>query len=351
MRLQTGASPPVLSEGRSRHQSQSTRTEPVLACPGTPAVLRSQVLTHRSIISLQRVAGNSAVASLLGTMNPRQTPEPKLSLQRCPGGCPPGACEDHKEPEPVNNDAPKMQLHLQRRPGDPEPSHKVVSRAAGAPGSESAPTPASCQYQAWEVDRSLRSGGRRGSKSSTCDDKALLVYDFVHGSTMVRAKHQDLLSEVVAECHLASTTPRRKVVRIIGFTDCKATERTNAPIRIGRAEAVRRFLIDTKGARPENVGPAAVDLSSPPGNNSPGDGRDLMRSVRLELDRPPPPPCPPCPEDPRTAGCPPCPARHVCGPDVDSHLTAVLMDMQSYFRGMSRWRRHRSCQQLTSPFG
>src|SRR5690242_12440822 len=65
-------------------------------------------LDARSILPLQRSAGNAAVAGVLGGLAPRSLVRRDISLQRCPGGCPPGACTDHA-PQQRENDLPAVQ--------------------------------------------------------------------------------------------------------------------------------------------------------------------------------------------------------------------------------------------------
>jgi hypothetical protein len=312
--------------------------------PASLAVFRSDLLSPGAMVALQRQAGNSAVVSLLKAARPRHRPLHEASVQRCPGGCAPGACEGHE---------------------DRDSSDMVVSRvpASGAASGAKGPTPPSCRYTPKELAASKGSGGRAWPRTPT--DDALLVYDFIHSAANLRSAHLTFLSDVVTDLHLDTAAPARTVSRIVGFSDCIANEGINAPIRIKRAGAVRKFLLD-KGALAANVGPAVDDTSAiHPGDDSPGEQRDLMRSARLELSALPPPPCPPCPEDPRTAGCPvcqaacpPCPEDprtpgcpdcHVCGPDIDSQLTTVLEEVQKYFRGLGGWRKHWSCQWLITP--
>ncbi|MGW5153502.1 OmpA family protein [Rhodococcus koreensis] len=59
-----------------------------------PMPFRSELPDPQSILALQRSAGNSAVVSLLMPPESREPQSPKPSVQRCPGGCAQGACEE-----------------------------------------------------------------------------------------------------------------------------------------------------------------------------------------------------------------------------------------------------------------
>jgi hypothetical protein len=299
--------------------------------PANVPVFRSELLSPGAIVALQRQAGNSAVVSVLKAARSRHRPLHEASVQRCPGGCAPGACGGHEERDS---------------------SDMVVSRApaSGAASGAKKPTPPSCRYTPKELAESSKSGGRAWPRSPK--DDALLVYDFIHGAASLRSAHLTFLNDVLTDLRLDTAAPARTISRIIGFSDCIANESINVPIRIKRAGAVRKFLLD-KGALPANVGPAIDDTSVVhPGDDSPGEQRDLMRSARLELSALPPPACPPCPEDPRTAGCPACPPpveKRVCGPNVDSQVTSAWTSARTSFDGMGIIEKFNNCRMLVQP--
>ena len=133
-------------------------------------------------------------------------------------------------------------------------------------------------------DRRLAEIGWETWPISPADD-AFLAYDFLRGSAAIRSAHATFLLDLISRFRLDSASPDLRIARIIGFSDCVADAALNMPLRGRRADAVRQFLL-TSGAAPKNVGPSLIDPSaSPPGDDSPGLGRDLMRSVRLVVEK------------------------------------------------------------------
>jgi len=116
-------------------------------------------------------------------------------------------------------------------------------------------------------------------------------------------------------------------VKIHGFASEEGEPRYNKFLSCARAEAAAQFLTDEVGAVVTDV----FAHGALPGPRVP------RRGVVVEHEQPPKPK--PEPEGP----------TDVCGPDVDAQLTAVLTHIQDYFRDLSGWHKHRSCQQLISP--
>ena len=120
------------------------------------------------------------------------------------------------------------------------------------------------------------------------------------------------------------------VVVVHGYASIEGDPGYNEDLSCARAEKVAGILTNEVGATVKEVR-AYGAIEGP---------REARRSVLVIGVSPAEPPHEP-------AAPPP---DHVCGPDIDAQLTAVLTDIQQYFRGLSRWHKHRSCQQLEALF-
>jgi hypothetical protein len=115
-------------------------------------------------------------------------------------------------------------------------------------------------------------------------------------------------------------------VKVHGFASIEGNDQYNQYLSCARAEKAATFLIN-------EVGAMVVEIHARGAVPGPRVPRRSVVIERVPTAKPPEPP------------------KDVCGPDVDAQLTAVLAEVQSYFRGLSRWHKHRSCQQLISPWG
>jgi hypothetical protein len=93
---------------------QAARTKPTFGHPANPALLRAKLLAPQSVLVLQRRAGNSAVTSLLKPPGRPENASPETSVQRCPGGCAPGAYENEERAEPSLYQGDPANVPMQR---------------------------------------------------------------------------------------------------------------------------------------------------------------------------------------------------------------------------------------------
>lgn len=109
MRRYADSSEPVAGGRRS---DRGTRTgQQAFGCGPRPAALRPERLSIQAIVGLQRSAGNSAVARLLAAGSGERR-LPSTPVQRCRGGCAPGACRSHEQLESSlgHDDRAKVQI-------------------------------------------------------------------------------------------------------------------------------------------------------------------------------------------------------------------------------------------------
>jgi hypothetical protein len=119
------------------------------------------------------------------------------------------------------------------------------------------------------------------------------------------------------------------IVIVHGFASIDGDPEFNKHLSCARAEKAAKFLTNEVGAVVQEMHAYGAMVGP----------KQLMRSVLVHDVSP---------AKPHQQANPP--PTNVCGPDVDAQLTAVLTDIQQYFRGLSRWHKHRSCQQLEAPF-
>jgi hypothetical protein len=170
-------------------------------------------------------------------------------------------------------------------------------------------------------------------------DRAFLVYDFKISSASVLSTHQQFLVGLVQALDLSSTTPKMRVNTIYGFSDCVSDATKNVPLRLARAEAVRDGLVGA-GALEANVRAAEQGGSvSPPGDDSPGFQRQLMRSARIVCEPVAVPPRPPTEDE----------TKPRCGPDVTQAVAATLPQIRADFDALSGKRQAQACRSLLSP--
>jgi len=129
------------------------------------------------------------------------------------------------------------------------------------------------------------------------------------------------------EDRLRKDFKRGDTVIVHGFASIEGKPKYNEHLSCARAEKAAAFLTN-------DIGAVVLEVHA---HGAVAGPKVPRRSVLVyTAPQPKPKPSPP--------------PTNVCGPDIDAQLTAVLTDIQQYFRGLSRWRRHRSCQQLEAPF-
>jgi len=131
------------------------------------------------------------------------------------------------------------------------------------------------------------------------------------------------------EDRLRKDIKRGDRVIVQAFASIEGQPKYNEYLSCARAERTTAFLVHDIGATVVKVHAHGATA-----------GAKVPRRSVLVYQEPKP--------EPKSQ--PSTPPTNVCGPDIDGQLTTVLTDIQQYFRGMSRWRRHRSCQQLEAPF-
>ncbi len=257
---------------------------------------------YDEVLRLQSAAGNRAVATLLSA---RRAP----TVQRC-GSTPPDACPCHER----DDDGPAAAGPVVQRAGagatgkkSKKKKKKTTTPQGGVPGS----TGCIATSSAAEGERV------RFKKSST---------SFLTSADETRARA--LAKEL---------GPGERFV-LHGYASYEKRPdhmEMNWRLSCARAERVRRVLLE------EGVGKDRIDKPEAHGAD-PAVKSDLVtqRSVVVEKRAGQAP-----------AGKPPgAPASpRVCGPNIDSQLTTVLTDVETYFTGLSFPEKVASCQAITFP--
>jgi hypothetical protein len=112
----------------------------------------------------------------------------------------------------------------------------------------------------------------------------LTLTGFTQGSSELKDRHLTFLGARIPELGLDAPTPRYRVDRIEGFSDCVDSFATNVGIRRARASAARVGLL-ASGALEDNVGPAVASRSSArePDQSTPA-GRAANRAAVVHLE-------------------------------------------------------------------
>ena len=112
----------------------------------------------------------------------------------------------------------------------------------------------------------------------------LTLTGFTQGSAELKGRHLTFLRERVPELGLDAPTPRYRVDRIEGFSDCVDSFATNVGIRRARASEARVGLL-VSGALEGNVGPAVASQAAArePDQSTPA-GRAANRAAVVHLE-------------------------------------------------------------------
>jgi hypothetical protein len=126
-------------------------------------------------------------------------------------------------------------------------------------------------------------------------------------------------------------------VRIDGYASVEGLQPHNWTLSCRRAEAIKSILTSA----PQGIIPAdRIQIVAHGEGEEAGAQRPANRRATVNLQFPTPTPTPTPTPEPTT------PSSPVCGPDVSSSLTTMLGTVGPWFRGLSTFRKHRSCVAL-----
>lgn len=255
---------------------------------------RSAPPIYSGMLRMQRFAGNRAVTAVLA--NPYTAPIPVI--QRC-GSVPSEVCPCHDKD--TENEFPVTQ----RQASGNAPVPSGVPGSDGCAATSSQPTGERVRF------------ARFGTAFLTPDEGQ---------------KVRDL-------AHTLGPGERFVIHGFASFEGHPEHAEMNQRLSCARAERVREIL-RSEGVREDQIAPLQAHGADPTVR------ADLASQRSVVIDRRP------ADNPPREPGRPSTPeSEHtrICGPDVDTQLTAVLNDIETFYKGLSFPAKYVSCNAITFP--